>query len=153
MDGDSSGSIAPLAGIDKFFLRELINYMKDKLGYKILSHVLSLEPSAELKPHQFNQKDENDLMPYDLLSKIEKMAILNKMSPKQIKNVLISQGDFENKLISSGIKKFFNLFGKNQWKRERTAPSFHFDEYSVDPSSWLRMPILSGNFKEELDNL
>ena len=153
MDGDSSGSIAPLAGIDKFFLRELINYMKDKLGYKILSHVLSLEPSAELKPHQFNQKDENDLMPYDLLSKIEKMAILNKMSPKQIKNVLISQGDFDNKLISSGIKKFFNLFGKNQWKRERTAPSFHFDEYSVDPSSWLRMPILSGNFKEELDNL
>ena len=153
MDGDSSGSIAPLAGVDKFFLRELINYMKDKLGYKILSHVLSLEPSAELKPHQFNQKDENDLMPYDLLSKIEKMAILNKMSPKQIKNVLISQGDFDNKLISSGIKKFFNLFGKNQWKRERTAPSFHFDEYSVDPSSWLRMPILSGNFKEELDNL
>ena len=153
MDGDSSGSIAPLAGIDKFFLRELINYMKDKLGYKILSHVLSLEPSAELKPHKFNQKDENDLMPYDLLSKIEKMAILNKMSPKQIKNVLISQGDFDNKLISSGIKKFFNLFGKNQWKRERTAPSFHFDEYSVDPSSWLRMPILSGNFKEELDNL
>ena len=153
MDGDSSGSIAPLAGVDKFFLRELINYMKDKLGYKILSHVLSLEPSAELKPHQFNQKDENDLMPYDLLSKIEKMAILNKMSPKQIKNVLISQGDFDTKLISSGIKKFFNLFGKNQWKRERTAPSFHFDEYSVDPSSWLRMPILSGNFKEELDNL
>ena len=153
MDGDSSGSIAPLAGVDKFFLRELINYMKDKLGYKILSHVLSLEPSAELKPHQFNQKDENDLMPYDLLSKIEKMAILNKMSPKQIKNVLISQGDFDTKLILSGIKKFFNLFGKNQWKRERTAPSFHFDEYSVDPSSWLRMPILSGNFKEELDNL
>ena len=153
MDGDSSGSIAPLAGIDKFFLRKLINYMKDKLGYNILSHVLNLEPSAELKPQQFNQKDENDLMPYDLLSRIEKMAILDKMSPKQIKNVLNSQGDFDNKLISSGIRKFFDLFGKNQWKRERTAPSFHFDEYSVDPSSWLRMPILSGNFKEELDNI
>ena len=153
MDGDSSGSIAPLAGIDKFFLRKLINYMKDKLGYNILSHVLNLEPSAELKPKQFNQKDENDLMPYDLLSRIEKMAILDKMSPKQIKNVLNSQGDFDNKLISSGIRKFFDLFGKNQWKRERTAPSFHFDEYSVDPSSWLRMPILSGNFKEELDDI
>ena len=153
MDGDSSGSIAPLAGIDKFFLRELIYYMKDKLGYNILSHVLNLEPSAELKPQQFNQKDENDLMPYDLLSRIEKMAILDRMSPKQIKRVLNSQGDFDNKLISYGIKKFFRLFGKNQWKRERTAPSFHFDEYSVDPSSWLRMPILSGNFKEELDDI
>ena len=153
MDGDSSGSIAPLAGIDKFFLRELIYYMKDKLGYNILSHVLNLEPSAELKPQQFNQKDENDLMPYDLLSRIEKMAILDRMSPKQIKSILDSQGDFDNKLISYGIKKFFMLFGKNQWKRERTAPSFHFDEYSVDPSSWLRMPILSGNFKEELDGI
>ncbi|MEC7850786.1 MAG: NAD+ synthetase, partial [Bacteroidota bacterium] len=51
------------------------------------------------------------------------------------------------------IKTFFQLFARNQWKRERTAPSFHFDDYSLDASSWLRFPILSNNFEEEIDNL
>lgn len=60
---------------------------------------------------------------------------------------------YSNKDLVNSIKIFFTLFGKNQWKRERTAPSFHFDEYSVDSSSWLRMPILSNNFREEIENL
>ena len=28
--------------------------------------------------------------------------------------------------------------------------SFHLDDYNVDPRSWLRFPILSGGFAEEL---
>ena len=59
----------------------------------------------------------------------------------------------EKELSKIYLKKFFLLFSKNQWKRERTAPSFHFDEYSVDSSSWLRFPILSNNFEEELKSL
>ena len=51
------------------------------------------------------------------------------------------------------IKRFFNLLGKNQWKRERTAPIFHFDDYSLDASTWYRFPILSSNFKQEIEEL
>jgi NAD+ synthase (glutamine-hydrolysing) len=35
----------------------------------------------------------------------------------------------------------------NQWKRERTAPSFMLDDFNVDPRSWCRFPILNGGFK------
>ena len=41
------------------------------------------------------------------------------------------------------------LWQRNQWKRERYAPSFHIDEYSLDPKSWARFPILSGNYSND----
>ena len=51
------------------------------------------------------------------------------------------------------IKKFFRLWSRNQWKRERLAPSFHLDDFNVDPKTWCRFPILSGGFEEELNQL
>jgi NAD+ synthase (glutamine-hydrolysing) len=48
------------------------------------------------------------------------------------------------------VRRFYTLWSRNQWKRERYAPSFHLDDYNVDPRSWLRFPILSGGFSEEL---
>ena len=153
MDGDSSGSIAPIAGVDKIFLRDLLTYLLKKYDYEPISNVLSLKPSAELKPLKFNQQDEKDLMSYRLLSKIERYAVKDKLSPKEIIIKMKGYKKYSNKDLVNSIKIFFTLFGKNQWKRERTAPSFHFDEYSVDSSSWLRMPILSNNFREEIENL
>lgn len=48
------------------------------------------------------------------------------------------------------IERFFNLWSRNQWKRERFAPSFHLDDESLDPKTWCRFPILSGGYAEEL---
>jgi NAD+ synthase (glutamine-hydrolysing) len=45
------------------------------------------------------------------------------------------------------------MWSVNQWKRERLAPSFHFDDFNIDPRSGCRFPILSGGFREELDRL
>ena len=42
---------------------------------------------------------------------------------------------------------------RNQWKRERYAPSFHLDDENLDPRTWCRFPILSGGFVEELKQL
>ena len=46
--------------------------------------------------------------------------------------------------------RFFRLWSRNQWKRERYAPSFHLDDENLDPKTWCRFPILSGGFEEEL---
>ncbi len=51
------------------------------------------------------------------------------------------------------ITKFFRLWAINQWKRERIAPSFHLDDFNVDPRTWCRFPILSSGFEEELIRL
>ena len=153
MDGDSSGSISPIAGIDKIFIKKLLNYLLKKYNYYPLKNVLNLKPSAELKPLHENQIDENDLMPYEILNQIEKLAIKERISPAEIFLYLQKEMKIEKKLSKTYVKKFYKKFSMNQWKRERTAPSFHFDEFSVDSSLWLRFPILSNNFEEELKNL
>ena len=149
MDGDSSGSISPIAGLDKIFIQKLLKYLSEHYNYNILDLVLNLKPSAELQPLKYNQTDEEDLMPYRLLSKIEYLAVKKRLGPKEI----INQIKGEKEEIKESVKKFFSNYGKSQWKRERAAPSFHFDEFSLDSSLWHRMPILSKNYLEDLNDL
>ena len=153
MDGDTSGSLAPIAGLDKLFVINFLKYSYNTLNYKCLKKVINLTPSAELLPRNMNQSDEIDLMPYEIMNKIERLAVKMKKSPREIFKELSKSKDLSNHKIKKYLKKFFSLFSKNQWKRERYAPSFHFDDYSLDPNSWYRFPILSGNYTEELKSI
>ena len=97
------------------------------------------------------ETDEKDLMPYHILVEIERLAIRDRQSPKQVFENLKSHHDEAS--IKLYVKKFFRLWAINQWKRERLAPSFHVDDLNVDPRSWCRFPILSGGFEKELEEL
>jgi NAD+ synthase (glutamine-hydrolysing) len=46
--------------------------------------------------------------------------------------------------IEGWVAKFDLMWRGSQWKRERFAPSFHLDDFSVDPKSFCRFPIFSG---------
>ena len=116
-----------------------------------MADVNNLTPAAELRPIDQHQTDEEDLMPYEALMNIEREAILNRKSPNQVFNSLKEKYDSE--LLKNWIKKFYGLWTRNQWKRERYAPGFHFDDFNIDPRSWYRFPILSGGYLEELNEL
>lgn len=151
MDGDTSGSLAPIAGIDKPFIRQWLRWAEAHLGYAGLNAVNGLTPTAELRPVDRAQSDEDDLMPYTVMVEIERLAIYQRKSPIE---VFAALGDnYEPEKLKSWIRTFFRLWSVNQWKRERFAPAFHLDDYNVDPRSWCRFPILSGGFREELDRL
>jgi NAD+ synthase (glutamine-hydrolysing) len=150
MDGDTSGSISPIAAIDKYFVLEWLRYAETTLNYTALSYVNNLAPTAELRPLDQKQNDETDLMPYQVLVEIERMAIQHKYPPLLIYDKMRPQYGSDVKIW---IKKFFRLWSINQWKRERLAPSFHMDAFNVDPRTWCRFPILSSGFKEELEAL
>lgn len=143
MDGDTSGSIAPILGVDKPFIRQWLHWAEKTLGYKGLHEVNQLEPTAELRPADRHQTDEKDLMPYPTLVAIEKWAIKERLSPIQVYEKL--KDDFPNHL-KSHISKFYKLWAVNQWKRDRMPPSFHYDDLNIDPRSWCRFPLLSGGF-------
>jgi NAD+ synthase (glutamine-hydrolysing) len=149
MDGDTSGSLAPLAGIDKSFILQWLNWAEKELGYHGLKRVNTLQPTAELRPLERTQTDEKDLMPYDLLVKIERLAIRDRKSPIEVYQ-LLGEDWLEKSTLKAYIVKFFKMWAANQWKRERIAPSFHLDDFNVDPRSWCRFPILSGSFVDEL---
>ncbi|MFN6090005.1 MAG: NAD(+) synthase, partial [Cyclobacteriaceae bacterium] len=151
MDGDTSGSLAPIAGLNKPFVIQWLKWAEKELGYTALSYVNQLQPTAELRPLELTQTDEKDLMPYAILAEIETLAIQERKAPTEV-YVILSEGK-PNQQLKEYIKKFFRLWSANQWKRERLAPSFHLDEINVDPRSWCRFPILSGGFAEELREL
>ena len=148
MDGDTSGSLAPIAGLSKPFVLQWLQWAEKELRYNGLNQVNNLKPTAELRPADRHQTDEADLMPYARLEQIERLAIKQRKSPKEV-YALLSQGT-EDEILKMHVKKFFRLWAMNQWKRERLAPAFHLDDLNVDPRSWCRFPILSGSFDEEL---
>jgi NAD+ synthase (glutamine-hydrolysing) len=157
MDGDTSGSLAPIAGIDKPFIIQWLKWAEKELGYNGLSYVNNLQPTAELRPKDQEQTDEKDLMPYSILLEIEKLAIRDRRSPLEVYKVLSDPAICKHLIaeapLKEYVKKFFRLWSANQWKRERLAPSFHLDDLNVDPRSWCRFPILSSGFVKELEAL
>ncbi len=160
MDGDTAGGLAPIAGIDKAFLRDWLRWLEqrgpDGAGpIPALAQVNRLSPTAELRPPASQQTDEDDLMPYVVLDAIERAAIRDKLMPVEVLSRLESafRGLYDRAQLGVWIDRFFRLWSRNQWKRERYAPSFHLDDENLDPKTWCRFPILSGGFARELREL
>jgi NAD+ synthase (glutamine-hydrolysing) len=151
MDGDTSGSFAPIAGLSKVFVLEWLRFAQSRLGHEGLAFVNNLQPTAELRPLDNKQTDEDDLMPYRVLVEIEKHAIEHRRSPVEVYRLMRSSHDSSK--LKAHITKFFRLWAANQWKRERLAPAFHLDDINVDPRTWCRFPILSSGFADELARL
>ncbi len=159
MDGDTCGGLSPIAGIDKAFLRQWLRWMETTgpNGWRplpALSYVNQQAPTAELRPQEKGQTDEADLMPYDVLDAIERLAIRDKQAPRealQHLRTLFPHHPVEQ--LGQWIERFFQLWCRNQWKRERYAPSFHVDDENLDPKTWCRFPILSGGYERELADL
>jgi NAD+ synthase (glutamine-hydrolysing) len=159
MDGDTAGGLSPIAGIDKAFLRRWLRWLQvhGPVGLHpipALAVVNDLPPTAELRPLSTRQTDEDDLMPYEVLDAIERSAIRDKQTPVEIFRLMRAQfSQYRVAQLHLWVGRFFKLWCRNQWKRERYAPSFHVDDENLDPKTWCRFPILSGGFDRELEEL
>lgn len=159
MDGDTAGGLAPIAGIDKAFLLVWLRFMESTgiapMGpIPALGAINAQSPTAELRPPGAAQTDEDDLMPYDVLEAIERAAIRDKRMPVEVFEAMRPRfPDIAIDQLASWVERFFTLWCRNQWKRERYAPSFHVDDENLDPKTWCRFPILSGGFAREIAEL
>lgn len=163
MDGDTAGGISPIAGIGKSTILKINRYIADQgialdgfdQRFKIpaMSYIVAQAPTAELRPGG-EQTDEKDLMPYPLLDTIRQLFAINQMMPAQIIDALIAGKDDQFKAVTTDlnlteaditrfVNRFFALFRRNQWKRERFATSFHIEKDDCSPSSYMRFPVLS----------
>lgn len=158
MDGDTSGGLAPISGIDKAFLKSWLTWVSEG-GMKEFIHpearrlealecVLRHPPSAELRPDQ--QTDEAELMPYEVMAVIEHHRLYLQKPKGQVLEVLC--GNFPQH-HQQQLEIWFNLFmerwRQSQWKRERMAVGFHVSDFNVDPKSWCRYPVLSGPYDKD----
>ena len=159
MDGDTSGGLSPVTGIDKNFLRHWLRWMESTgpegdRAHPELASVNVQPPTAELRPQTSHQTDETDLMPYDVLDAIERSSIRDKRTPlESLWHLRETFPQYALQQLAFWVRRFFTLWCRNQWKRERFAPSFHLDDENLDPKTWCRFPILSGGYERELDEL
>ncbi len=159
MDGDTCGGLSPIAGIDKAFLRTWLHWLEchgpEGLGpIPALACITTQASTPELRPQAAAQQSEGDLMPFPVLDRIERLAIRDKLPPKRVLPQV--QADFPQYSLADlrrWVERFFTLWCRNQWKRERFAPAFHLDDENLDPKTWCRFPILSGGFRRELAEL
>lgn len=159
MDGDTCGGLAPLAGIDKAYLRRWLVWLEHGGSPAVgplpaLSLVTNQRSTPELRPTATGQLSEEDLMPFAMLDQIEKLAIRDKETPSDVLAKLVARfPTIAVHQLANWVERFFVLFAQNQWKRERYAPSFHLDDENLDPKTWCRFPILSGGFAREVAQL
>jgi NAD+ synthase (glutamine-hydrolysing) len=159
MDGDTCGGLAPLSGIDKFFLQSWLRWMEQtgamltswqRLSLPVLNAVNDQKPTAELRPVSATQTDETDLMPYEILNTIEGWFVRDRLSQAEILTRL--EEKFTNhprEQLVAWLERFHTLWCRNQWKREKSAPGFHIDTYNLSPRSNFRFPVISGEITTE----
>jgi NAD+ synthase (glutamine-hydrolysing) len=159
MDGDTSGGLCPLGGVDKSFILHWLKWLEREGVNGVgpipgLQAINALSPTAELRPMSDHQTDEADLMPFVWLDGIEQLFVRDKLTPLEILKALSEKYPQESlAVLAKSIARFFQYWVNSQWKRERLAPAFHVDDQSVDPKTWCRFPILSGGFKRELEEM
>ncbi len=158
MDGDTAGVLAPISGISKTRILEILNWMENTGTYVSeihelpeLSFINNQRPTAELRPEE--QADEDDLMPFPVMDSIRRQAFMLRRRPRRILEQLRNDFDFEDEKLMEFINKFYTLFSRNQWKRDRSAPSFHIEMDSLDPKTYSRYPLLNGGWRRELEEL
>ena len=119
-----------------------------------ISYVVEQQPTAELRPVE--QTDESDLMPYPLLDEIRKLSQTLNLMPKDVL-VHLMRGSFAKTFsfeqLKASVIKYYRLYCRNQWKRERLAVSFHIEQDSADPKTFRRFPVLSNQMEKQLAEL
>lgn len=127
--GDMSGSLAVIADVyksDLYRIAGFINRNKEIIPLEIISKA----PSAELSA---NQKDQDDLPPYELLDKILKMYLEENKEFDEINTII------KDEIV---VRKILRLVDMNEFKRRQAAPALRVSKKAFGYGR--RYPIVQG---------
>ena len=127
--GDMSGSLAIIADVYKSDLYKIARFI-NRNEEIIPEEIISKPPSAELSP---NQKDQDDLPPYELLDKILKMYLEENKEFDEINSIIKDE---------AVVKKVLRLVDMNEFKRRQAAPALRVSRKAFGYGR--RYPIVQG---------
>ena len=116
--GDTTGALAPIADLYKADVYRLAK----SFGDRIPDSILEKAPSAELRP---DQKDEDDLPPYDTLDALLRGLIDENASREQ----LIERG-FDERLVDDVLRRFYAA----EYKRRQLPPGIAVTDHPFGPA-------------------
>jgi NAD+ synthase (glutamine-hydrolysing) len=157
MDGDTSGGLCPLADVPKSLIQIWVRWAAEFHGLESLDFVTQAPATAELRPADRKQTDEDDLMPFFVLDQLMFQFVQRGQDPLEMFRTLWPslrehyRGDA--RAFAAHIRKFVRMFCAAQWKRERFAISFRVTAFDLDPKTGFRFPPVQEPFTVELAEL
>ena len=164
MDGDTSGGLAPIADVPKSLVIEWLDWAAAYYDYASLKIVTSIPSTAELRPLDSNQTDEEDLMPFYILDQLMYWVIQMGLEPKEVCQRMWAEIErnrssvplYANatlQILGEQIELFMKKLCFAQWKRERFAISFRVTSFDLDPKTGFRFPPIQTPFTVELKEM
>ncbi len=130
--GDMVGGFAVLKDVYKTKVYELAEY-RNSVSPVIPKRVLEKPPSAELRP---NQKDEDELLPYQILDEIIRLYVEEDLSLEEI-----AARGFDKK----SVEKVIRMIDRNEYKRRQAPIGIRITKRAFGKDR--RMPI-TNKFRE-----
>ena len=161
MDGDTCGGLAPIAGIDKAFLLDWLKWMETTgpagigpLPELVGRHVVCDRPQSCAHPRPIRPTKPTSCRIACSMRSSGRRSATSSCRSRCSQTVRPQFPEYDAAADwPQWVERFFRLWCRNQWKRERYAPSFHLDDENLDPKTWCRFPILNSGFERELEEL
>ncbi|MFO7775158.1 MAG: hypothetical protein R6W89_05115, partial [Candidatus Hydrogenedentota bacterium] len=117
----------------------LLEHLAEREGLGIVKEILAIPPSAELAS---DQRDEDDLMPYDVLDDLLYLYGRRRMALADCWRVLCHRrANHDPEQLRAWTAAFARLFAQNQWKREQLPVAMKVMELDLDPKTGFRFPV------------
>ena len=157
MDGDTSGGLAPIADVPKTLVTRWLTWAGSFHGWRGAQMVSEMPATAELRPPDESQTDEDDLMPFAVLDRLMHNFVALGQEPVVLFDALWPElrEHYQNRpeAFAADIRRFITLLCRAQWKRERFAISFRVGNFDLDPRNGFRFPPVQQPFTHELEDL
>jgi NAD+ synthase (glutamine-hydrolysing) len=157
MDGDTSGGLCPLGQVPKSLVSAWVAWAARFHGLAGVHAVLAQPPTAELRPAERAQTDEDDLMPFFILDQLMFQFVQRGLDPLELFRTLwpalSAHYGGDPRRFAADIRRFVRMFCQAQWKRERIAIGFRVGPFDLDPKSGFRFPPVQEPFTVELAEL
>jgi NAD+ synthase (glutamine-hydrolysing) len=138
--GDMEGALSVIANVPKTVVNYLLDYLLEKTQLPGILLTLKKPASAELTD---NQEDERDLMPFPVLDACFALYAGEKMSPTEVKDVLLTMFPEHDKAKVEGwAARFARLFTQSIYKWVQTPLCLHVGNLDLDRERALQLPVV-----------
>lgn len=138
--GDMEGALSVIANVPKTVVNYLLDYVIEKTNMPGFVLTLKKPASAELAD---NQEDEKELMPFPVLDACFALYAGEKMSPNEVRDVLLTMfPEHEKDKIESWTARFARLFTQSIYKWVQTPLCLHVGNLDLDRERALQLPVV-----------
>jgi NAD+ synthase (glutamine-hydrolysing) len=139
--GDMEGALSVIANVPKTVVNYLLDYLLEKNPNETgILLTLKKPASAELAD---NQEDEKDLMPFPVLDACFALYAGEKMSPSEVRDVLLTMfPEYDRAMVEGWASRFARLFTQSIYKWVQTPLCLHVGNLDLDRERALQLPVV-----------